>query len=219
MQKVRVRFQKTGRARYCSHLDLTRLFSRALARSGLPVHFTEGFHTHAYLVFGPPLSLGYEGLQEVLDFSLDEDLDAKQVYDRLCGQLPEGIRLVRVEEQLMKLSAMAWADYDCELTIADAANWVCPLRELFSSDHLTVIKKSKRGEKQTDLVPMIQSVSVELAAEQVIRINCRLLCGPGETLNPEYLLKAARDRLPGFEPEFAQWRRHSFFCADGVEFR
>ena len=48
MDKLRLRFTKTGRAVYISHLDLMRTFQRAFLRSGLHVRHTEGFNPHAY---------------------------------------------------------------------------------------------------------------------------------------------------------------------------
>ena len=37
VKNVRIWFQKTGAAKYISHLDLTRCMARALKLSGLPV--------------------------------------------------------------------------------------------------------------------------------------------------------------------------------------
>ena len=74
MKTIRVLFHKTGRAIYISHLDLTRAMGRALARTQLPVWYTEGFHPHLYMTFALPLSLGVEGLCETMDFWLTEEV-------------------------------------------------------------------------------------------------------------------------------------------------
>ena len=66
MKDIRIRFEKTGRARYISHLDLTRAMTRAVRRAGLPIWYTEGFNKHPYLTFAAPLSLGFEGTDESL---------------------------------------------------------------------------------------------------------------------------------------------------------
>lgn len=44
MRDVRIRFAKTGKAKYISHLDLTRCFARAIFRAKIPLWFTEGFN-------------------------------------------------------------------------------------------------------------------------------------------------------------------------------
>lgn len=44
MVKVRAVFEKKGRAKYISHLDLNRCIQRTIKRSGLPIWYTEGFN-------------------------------------------------------------------------------------------------------------------------------------------------------------------------------
>ena len=59
-EKLRFRVAKTGRAKYISHLDFVRCVQRAIRRSGLPVHYTNGFHPHMEAVFATALPLGME---------------------------------------------------------------------------------------------------------------------------------------------------------------
>ena len=49
--EIRLRFSKTGRAKYIGHLDVNRVMSRALRRAGIPLWFTEGYNPHAYMRF------------------------------------------------------------------------------------------------------------------------------------------------------------------------
>ena len=46
MDKLRLRFEKTGRAVYISHLDLMATMQRAFARAGLELKYSEGFNPH-----------------------------------------------------------------------------------------------------------------------------------------------------------------------------
>ena len=73
MKNVRLFYSKTGRMKFVSHLDMTRFMSRLIAKSKIPVWYTEGFNQHIYMNFALPLSLGYEGLYEVMDFRLNDD--------------------------------------------------------------------------------------------------------------------------------------------------
>ena len=74
MHNIRVFYNKTQRAKYISHLDINRCMQRALKRSGLPVWYTEGFHTHIYVTFALPTPLGFESMYEAMDFRLIEEL-------------------------------------------------------------------------------------------------------------------------------------------------
>ena len=46
MDKLRLRFEKTGRAIYISHLDLMSTMQRAFARAELELKYSEGFNPH-----------------------------------------------------------------------------------------------------------------------------------------------------------------------------
>ena len=43
-----LRFGKTSRLRFVSHLDLQRFFQRALNRTGLPIAYSQGFNPVSY---------------------------------------------------------------------------------------------------------------------------------------------------------------------------
>ena len=63
--RVRAIFEKTGRSKYISHLDLNRCMLRTFRRSGLPIWYTEGFNPHLYYAFALALSLGFESSCEI----------------------------------------------------------------------------------------------------------------------------------------------------------
>ena len=43
-EKLRLRFEKTGRAIYISHLDLMRTMQRVFLRADCPLKYSEGFN-------------------------------------------------------------------------------------------------------------------------------------------------------------------------------
>ena len=102
LKTVRIRFSKTGRAKYISHLDLNRAMIRALRRAEIPLWYTEGFNRHPYVTFAAPLSLGYEGLRECMDFRLEEDMPMEELVSRLNAVMPEGLTVLEADEARMK---------------------------------------------------------------------------------------------------------------------
>jgi uncharacterized protein (DUF2344 family) len=74
MRNVRIYFSKTGDAKYISHLDLMRCMMRAVSRAGIPISYTEGFNPRPYMNFAMPLSLGIEGLREILDIRVEDEM-------------------------------------------------------------------------------------------------------------------------------------------------
>lgn len=92
--RIRTKYNKTGRIRFLSHLDLMTLFQRAAARAKVPLLFSQGFNPHPKISFGPALSVGMESDAEYLDMETDPFIDLLQVTKALNNVLPEGIRIL-----------------------------------------------------------------------------------------------------------------------------
>ena len=91
LDKVRIRFRKSGDLRLVSHLDLMRSFERMLRRAALPFRMTEGFHPTPRLVLAQSLPLGVIGHSEVAELELTEEIEPDDVLRRLREQAPPGI--------------------------------------------------------------------------------------------------------------------------------
>lgn len=111
--RFRVRFTKTGKARFLSHLELTTAIIRSLKRADFPLKYSSGFHPAPRLSFGPALGVGIAGLNEYLDLELElppgmhagpfSGIDAgtnPAVAGLLNEHLPAGIRV----KQMVRLS-------------------------------------------------------------------------------------------------------------------
>lgn len=70
--RFRIKYGKGPELRFISHLDLMRLWQRAVRRAGLPVAYSQGFTPHQKISFGPPLPLGMSSRGEYLDLQLDK---------------------------------------------------------------------------------------------------------------------------------------------------
>ena len=93
----KVIFDKDGWMRYISHLDLMRLFSRALRRAGFKLYLTKGFSPHAVIRIKNALKLGLIGRDQEAEFVLEEELRADLFKSRLIKELPDGISIKKVE--------------------------------------------------------------------------------------------------------------------------
>ncbi len=83
--------------RYISHLDLMRLFIRALRRADLPLKMTEGFSPHPKFSIKRALKLGLESENEEASVVLKEQLSPEDFKERLQKQLPSGIEIKDVK--------------------------------------------------------------------------------------------------------------------------
>jgi len=92
-QKIGVIFSKKGDMKFISHLDLMRLFQRALRRETLPITMTKGFNPHPKFSITKALKLGVESENEEATFYLDSLIEPEEFRQRLNKQLPEGIAI------------------------------------------------------------------------------------------------------------------------------
>jgi len=95
--KISFNFSKKGLMRYISHLDLMRLFTRAMRRARLPLKMSEGFSPHPKLSFKRALKLGVESECEEASILLKFPVTPEDFKDRLQKQLPEGIQVEDVQ--------------------------------------------------------------------------------------------------------------------------
>lgn len=96
--KIVSTFQKTGDMRFISHLDLMRLFQRALRRADLPVTITQGFSPHLKISIDRALKLGAQSLDEVLTVHMSKAVEPALFVRLLNKNLPEGVRIAKAEE-------------------------------------------------------------------------------------------------------------------------
>lgn len=93
--KIEAVFSKTGDMRFISHLDLMRLFQRALRRADLPVTITQGFSPHLKISIKRALKLGVESMDELLTISMSKPVDIPIFVESLNKNLPHGIRIIK----------------------------------------------------------------------------------------------------------------------------
>jgi len=98
MLTVNFSFTKKGMMRYISHLDLMRLFMRALRRADLPLKITQGFNPHPKLSIKRALKLGVESDNEEATVVLNDLVEPEEFKERLQKQLPEGIHIKSIEQ-------------------------------------------------------------------------------------------------------------------------
>jgi radical SAM family uncharacterized protein/radical SAM-linked protein len=98
VQRFRVRLGKHGSMRLVSHLDLLRLFDRAVRRAALPISFTGGYHPGPRISPASALSLGATSNGELVDFELAEPMNRSEFRQQLAAQLPEELPIYAVED-------------------------------------------------------------------------------------------------------------------------
>lgn len=221
MREVRLRFSKTGRLKYISHLDINRAMSRALKRAQIPLWYTEGFNPHPYMSFSLPLSLGVESLCESVDLRIIGDITNDEIKNRLNNVLPQDIKIVDVYDDFRDNSEIVYSDYVYKFEFKDNEAAFEKIKNVLSTDEIIALKKGKQGRKrvmkETNIKSFIDKYSISIRND-VIVLNIRLLAGPEKNLNPSLLFDTII-RLIDMDFEWKSIARISLLDKDYKEFR
>lgn len=210
---LRIVFEKCGRARYISHLDLNRAMTRAVRRAAIPLWYTEGFNKHPYLTFAAPLSLGFEGERETVDLRLIEDMPPQEVVQRLNAVLPEGIQAVSAAPAVKKAGDVAQAVY--RLTMGCTA---ADVESLLAQPSVTVQKRNKKKEwKPVELKPVLEAAGGQVnPCAGGVQWELTLPCSSEQSVNPSLVIAALREHTGREFP--CTVRRLRVLAKDGTEF-
>jgi radical SAM family uncharacterized protein/radical SAM-linked protein len=156
VQRLRVWFGKQNSMALVSHLDLVRLFDRAMRRTSLPIAFTGGFHPGPRISIANALPLGSSSSGEIVDFDLTEMLDPEEFRQRLAAVLPADLPLYQVMEVDPKSPAvtqlLAQARYQVQLITEEPVTltqWQAWTEEILAREEILWEKTTKRGKKVT----------------------------------------------------------------------
>ncbi len=192
MKNVRIFYHKKGRMKFVSHLDMNRFMGRIIAKSNIPIWFTEGFNQHAYMNFAVPLSLGFVGLYEVMDIKITDDgYSLDRLIDELNAVSTPDICFIKAAETVMHTKEIAFAEFELLFDEIESER----LNEFFEQDSIICQKKTKKGGlKDVDIAPLIKKAEVDGN-----KLTLILSAGNENNLNPSLVMTAFFD-YSGIKP-------------------
>lgn len=215
---LRIAYSKLETAKYIAHLDLTRVFERAMRRANIPMAYSEGFNPHPKIAFGSALAVGVEGEREYVDLELSRDMDIGEVLGRLQEQLPSGIRLLegRVLEAGSKalMAVLNSASYRIRVAMALP---IAPERlaegidAWLKREHIPFARYSKKGRTDKDIRPWVKSLTGTVEGDAVV-LELEVEVGNSGGVRPEEVVASLRDleNLP-FDLDSIQIKRTGIY--------
>lgn len=222
---IRIRFVKKGNLQYVSHLDLQRTLHRVLIRAGIPMWYTKGFNPHPKISFGYPLSIGTESVCEFLDMRIEREISMEDIVKQLNCELTDEMYVYDAYEAKTDANDVAFADYTLKIcTTGGGPALAGKITALLTRDELLMTKKTKSGEKEINLIPLIDACKIGWCDEcKSVVMNLRLATGSKQNLNPELLISALKRELGILSgnptEEHYTIMRERFLTADYQEFR
>jgi radical SAM family uncharacterized protein/radical SAM-linked protein len=225
VQRFRAWFGKQGEMALVSHLDLVRLFDRAVRRAALPISFTGGYHPGSRISIANALPLGVTSSGEIVDFELTDRMDIEAFRQKLVAQLPADIPVYRIEEVDVQSPAatrfLEKAEYSIALEAVESASveqWQSWIDTVLALGEIAWEKVTKSGKKTTvnlrDRLFELTLDSQENTTEQPVILryvgSCR---NDGTLLQPEHVVYML-ERVSGQELQLLRVHRQQMMFSD-----
>ncbi len=218
MSKYIIKYSRGSRVKYISHLDFVRMFHRSVRRSGLDFMFSQGFNPHPIMNVAVPLSVGVTADGEYMTVGFETKLSENELKELLNSSLPDGFEIKAVKQTEGKefdFNLIERAEYylDIECDNPDAVD----LNALMDLNDIIVMKKTKSGEKETDIKPLIHSLEKIASESGNLGIRAILAAGNSATLKPETLIDAVNKYQPDAKIGFFAAHRKALLTKDNKE--
>lgn len=202
--KIRIKFRKWGSMKFIGHLDMMRYFQKVMRRANVDIRYSEGFSPHQIMSFAAPLGVGITSDGEYLDIEVHSTKSSKEMIDDLNATMVDGVDIVGYvalpDDAKPAMSIVAAADYvlsykegyEVPFTVEE---WKKHVEELFTSQKsFTIIKKTKKSEREVDLKPLVYAFDViEVDEKTAFYIN--VSTGSVDNIKPELLLASVYEKL------------------------
>jgi len=195
MQRLRIRFTRGEEVKFISHLDLMRLWQRALRRAKMPLAYSEGFNPHPRISLAAPLALGVTSEAELMDVALSRPVAPHFFIGAVNQQLPPGVRVTQAQQVAPTLpslqSRVRFAEYRVELACdKDEAGLKAAINYLLALEQLPWQHQRDTGPRHYDLRALIEDLWLIGRHDATCAIGMRLRCDSHGSGRPEQVAAA-----------------------------
>lgn len=163
--KYRVNYEVKGSLAFLSHLEIMRLWQRAILRSGLPVAWSNGFNPRPKLSLGPARGVGIEGCSEYFDVEFKAEVTSGELVRKLNDILPEGIFILAVREiaQSAKMLEAVIDEAFYRVTFLDGlpADAEEKTTAFLEAETVPFTRESPKGSKEIDLRAFVNGIELK----------------------------------------------------------
>jgi len=193
MQRLRVTFSRGEELKYISHLDMMRLWERALRRAAMPVAYSESFNPQPKISLAAPLQIGMTSEAELMDVFLERRLLPYYFLRGVGDQSPPGVAIKEVREVGLRLpslqSQVRFAEYRVEVATGKV-DVESSLHSLLAKETLPWQHMRDTGPRRYDLRVLIDDLWLEHLRDGQCLLGMRLRMDAKGTGRPEQVVMA-----------------------------
>ena len=143
--RYEVLFKKMGSARFLGHLEMVKIFIRALRREGFPLKYSKGFHPMPRVSFRDTLPMGMQSENEEMRVSLTECVAPEALMSRLHRQLPSGLEITGCTTYVRPKEPIQEDNQTYRVELKDGFFLQKDLDWFLRQQSVTIERKSKKG--------------------------------------------------------------------------
>ena len=195
MQRLRVRFCRGQELKFISHLDIVRLWQRALHRAGIPIAYSEGFSPHPRISLAAPLPVGVTSEAELMDILSSKQVSPHWFTAAVSRQLPHGIEILQVYQVALTMPSLQaqvrYAEYKVEVPTEKGQRDIeSALNDLLSVEQLPWQHQRDTGTRSYDLRALIDGLWLIACHHSYCTIGMKLRCDNSGSGRPEQVASA-----------------------------
>jgi len=195
MQRLRIRFCRGQEVKFISHLDILRLWQRALHRAEIPLAYSEGFSPHPRISLAAPLPIAVTSQAELMGILCTKWVSPHFFTAAVSQQLPPGIEILQVYQVALSLpslqSQVRFTEYRVEVeTEKGRRNIESAVTSLLSTKHLPWRHQRDTGTRNYDLRPLIDDLWLIDWHSGYGTVGMRLRCDNSGSGRPEQVAAA-----------------------------
>jgi radical SAM-linked protein len=195
MQRLRISFSRGAVLKFISHLDLIRLWQRALNRAGIALAYSEGFNPHPRMSLAAPLALGVTSEAELMDVVLSKWSSPHAFTTSVGRQLPLGIEISQVYNTPLTMpslqSQVRFAEYTVGVeTEKEPEGIKTRIAALLAKESLPWEHQRDTGPHRYDLRALVDDVWLIDCQAGRCNMGMRLRCDSNGSGRPEQVAAA-----------------------------
>ncbi|UCB43579.1 MAG: DUF2344 domain-containing protein [Dehalococcoidales bacterium] len=195
MQRLRIRFSRSEELKFISHLDIIRLWERALRRARISLAYSEGFSPHPRISLAAPLSVGITSDVELMDIVLTGQVSPHWFTSAVNQRLPSGMRVLEVYPIAPGIpslqSQVRFAEYEVDIETDHGTEEIeAAISGLLSLERLPWYHMRDTGRRSYDLRALIDDIWLTGWNGLHCTIGMKLRCDNSGSGRPEQVATA-----------------------------
>jgi radical SAM-linked protein len=179
--------------KFIGHLDIMRYFQKVMRRAEVNICYSGGFSPHQIMTFASPLGVGLTSDGEYVDIEVNSTDSSAEMLRRINAVMVEGVEALSYrllpDTAANAMSIVAAADYSVTFREGkepqDWQHFCDRLKDFLSQEEILVVKKSKKGEREVNIRPMIYALNIDHHT-----VKMQIASGSAANLKPEMVLQA-----------------------------